>query len=96
MHKPESILENETLKILGDFEIQTNHLIPTERPVITKEKKKKKEKKRTCRMMDFAIPTDHRVKIKEKKKKKKKKKKKRKKKKKKKENLQNNGLCHSD
>ena len=27
MHKPESALENETHKILWDFEIQTDHLI---------------------------------------------------------------------
>ena len=27
MHKPESVLENETLKILWDFEIQKDHQI---------------------------------------------------------------------
>ena len=27
MHNPESVLENEVHKILGDFEIQTNYLI---------------------------------------------------------------------
>ena len=33
LHKPESILENETThKILWDFEIQTDHLIPAKRP----------------------------------------------------------------
>ena len=32
MHKPESVLENETHKILWDFEIQTDHLIPARRP----------------------------------------------------------------
>ena len=32
MHKPESVLENETLKILWDFEKQTDHLIQTRRP----------------------------------------------------------------
>ena len=31
MHNPESVLENETNKILGDFEIQTDHQIPTTR-----------------------------------------------------------------
>ena len=29
MHKLESVQENETQKILGDFEIQTDHLIQT-------------------------------------------------------------------
>ena len=28
MHKPESVLENKTHKILWDFEVQTDHLIP--------------------------------------------------------------------
>ena len=31
MHKPEYVLEIETQKILWDFEIQTDHLIPTRR-----------------------------------------------------------------
>ena len=31
MHKPESILENKTHKILWDFEIQTDHAIPARR-----------------------------------------------------------------
>ena len=30
---PESVLENETHNILSDFEIQTDHLILTRRPV---------------------------------------------------------------
>ena len=48
MHQPESVLENETYKILWDFEIQTDHLISTRRPylVIVNKKKKKKKKKR--------------------------------------------------
>ena len=31
MHKPESVLENETHKIFWDFEIQTDHLIAARR-----------------------------------------------------------------
>ena len=31
-HKLEPILENDTHKILWDFEIQTDHLIPARRP----------------------------------------------------------------
>ena len=73
MHNPESILENETHKIFWDFEIQTHHIISGRRPdlVIVKKKKKKKkkeEKKRTCQIVDFAVPVDHRVKLKESKK----------------------------
>ena len=70
MHNPESVLENETHKRRWDFEIQIDHLISARRPdQLTVNKKKKKEKKkkreRTCRIVDFAVPADHRVKLKE-------------------------------
>ena len=32
MHKPESVRQNEMIKILWSFEIQKDHLIPTNRP----------------------------------------------------------------
>ena len=32
MHNPKSVLENEMLKLLWDFEIQTDHLISARRP----------------------------------------------------------------
>ena len=52
MHNPESVQENDTHKILWDFEIQSDHLI---RPIdINKEK-----------LVDFAKPADDKVKIKE-------------------------------
>ena len=40
MHKTEFVQENEKNKILWDFEIQTDHFIPTKRPnlVITNKK----------------------------------------------------------
>ena len=41
MHNPESVLENETHKLLWDFEIQTDHLISTRRPDLVILKKKK-------------------------------------------------------
>ena len=45
MYKPESAQENETYKILWDFEIQTDHLISARRPdiVIILKKDKNKE-----------------------------------------------------
>ena len=53
--------------ILWDFEIQIDHLISarTSNLEIVKKKKKEKRKKRTRRIVDFAVPADHRVKIKE-------------------------------
>ena len=61
MHNPESVLENETHKLLWDFNIQTDHQILAKRPdlIIIN------TKKTTCRIVDFAVPVDHRVKLKE-------------------------------
>ena len=61
MHEPESMLENETHKILWDFEKQTDHFTPARKPdwVIIK------KKKRTCCRVNFVVPADHKVKIKE-------------------------------
>ena len=62
VHNPESVLENETPKLLWDFEIQTDHLILPRRPdlIIVNNN----NKKRTSRMVEFAVPADHRVKLK--------------------------------
>ena len=61
MHKLESVLENETHTILWDFEIKTDQLIPVRRSDLVLINKKE----RTCQLVDFAVPADHRVKLKE-------------------------------
>ena len=53
MLKPESVLENETHKILWDFEMQTDNPIPARRPDLLLINKKKI----TCHQMDFVVPT---------------------------------------
>ena len=60
MHNSETVGENETHKVLWDFEMRTDHRISARWPglVIV-------NKKRTCPIVDFAVPTDHRVKLKE-------------------------------
>ena len=61
MHNPAPVLENDSHKLLWDFNIQTDHLIPARRPdliIINK-------KKRICKIVDFAVPADHRIKQKE-------------------------------
>ena len=61
MHNPAPILENDTHKLIWDFNMQTDHLIPDRRPdliIINK-------KKRTCKIVDFAVSADHRIKLKE-------------------------------
>ena len=47
MQKPEDVLENGNHKVLGDFEIQADHLIPVRRPDLVIIEKKKKKKKKT-------------------------------------------------
>ena len=61
MHNPAPVLENNTHKLLWDFDIHMEHLISASRPdliIINK-------KKRTCKIVDFAVPADHRIKLKE-------------------------------
>ena len=48
MYNPAPVLENDTLKLLWDFNIQTNHLISPRRPdliIINNKKKKRKSAK---------------------------------------------------
>ena len=64
IHNTESLRQYETYKLLWYFVIQTDHLISARRPdlvIVTK----KEKKKRTCRVVDFTVPADHRVKLKE-------------------------------
>ena len=64
MQRAESTLENKTRKILWIFEIETDLQISAKRPDLVIVNKKKK-KKRTSRIVNFALPADHRVKLKE-------------------------------
>ena len=65
MYNPEYVLENETHKLLWDFEIQTDHQISARRPDQVIIYLKKRVGKRTCRIVDFAVPADLRVKLNE-------------------------------
>ena len=47
MHKPEYFLKYETNKLQGDLEIQTTRSFSNQ------------QKKRTCRIVDLAVPADH-------------------------------------
>ena len=62
MHNPAPVLENDTHKLLWDFNIQTDHLIPARRlDLIIIYKKKKK----ICKIVDFAVLADHRINLNE-------------------------------
>ena len=60
MHNPVSVQENDTHKLLWDLNIKTDHLISARRPdlIII-------NKKRTYKIVDFALPADHTIKLKE-------------------------------
>ena len=61
MHNPAHILENDTHKLRLDFDIHIDHLISARRPnliIINK-------KKRICKIVDFTLPGDHKIKLKE-------------------------------
>ena len=60
IHNPAPVLENNTHKLLWDFDIKTDHLISVRRPDLIIIKKKKIYKN-----VDFAVPADHRIKLKE-------------------------------
>ena len=51
MHNPAPVLENDTHKLLWDFDIQTDHLISARRPdLMIINKKKKKENLKNARL----------------------------------------------
>ena len=66
MHKPESVLENETQKVLCDFKIQTDQLIPARRPdlrIINKKKRKKEKRKKNVLNSRLCRPSGQQSKI---------------------------------
>ena len=65
MHNPASVPENDTHKILRDLTYKTDHLISDWRLDLTIINKKE----RTCKIVDFLVLADHRIKLKEREKK---------------------------
>ena len=66
MHNPAPILEDDRHKLLWDFDINTDHLISPRRPdLMTINNNNNKKKKKICKIVDFAVPADHRIKLKE-------------------------------
>ena len=62
MHNPTTALENDTHELLWDFDIHTDHLISVRRPDFIIINKKEN---RICKIVDFAIPADHSIRLKE-------------------------------
>ena len=65
MHNPAPVLENDTHKLLWDFDVQTDHLISARGPDLIIINKKKKKKERIYKIVDFSVPADHKIKLKE-------------------------------
>ena len=66
MHNPASVIENDTHKLLWDFDGHTDPLITARKPdLIIINKKKKKKRKITYKIVDFAVLADHIIKLKE-------------------------------
>ena len=63
IHKPTPVLENDTHKLLWDFDIHTDHLISARRLDLIIINKKKMNK--IVKIVDFAVLVDHRIKLKE-------------------------------
>ena len=61
MHSSALVLEDNTHKLIWDFDIQTDHLFSARRPALIIINKKK----RNCKIVDFAVSADHRIKLKE-------------------------------
>ena len=61
MHNSAPVLENDTHKLLCDFDIQRDHLIPVWRPDLIVINKKKRIRK----IVDFAVSAVHRINLKE-------------------------------
>ncbi len=60
-HEPQSVVENETCKILWDLTVQTDHIIDARRPDLILIKKHDNK----CIIVNFAIPYDTRIEQKE-------------------------------
>ena len=56
MHNPAPVLENDTHKLLWDFNLQTDHLIPVRRPDFKIINKKKKENFENCQLCCPGVP----------------------------------------
>ena len=58
IHKPESVLENETHGILWDFEIQIDHPIRARRPDVDLINKDEKKQQKNLSTSGFAVPVN--------------------------------------
>ena len=65
MHNPAFVLENDTHKLLWNFDMETDYLIFVRRPDLIIINNNNNKKTRIFKIVDFAVPADHRIKLKE-------------------------------
>ena len=65
MHNQAPVLENDSHKLQWDFDIQTDDLISARRPDLIIINNNNNKKKKICKIFDFTVPADHRIKLKE-------------------------------
>ena len=66
MHNPAPVIENDTHRLLWDFNIHSDQLISTRRPdLIIINNNNNNNNKQNLQNVDFAVPADHRIKLKE-------------------------------
>ena len=66
MHNPAPVLENYTHKLSWDFDIHTDHLMSARRPdLIIINNNNNNKKREFAKNVDFAVPADHIIKLKE-------------------------------
>ena len=66
MHNPASVLENDTHRLLWDFDKQNGspNLGQKTKPNNDNQQQQKKKRKKIYKIVDFAVPADHRIKLK--------------------------------
>ena len=62
MHNQAPVLENNIRNLLWDFDIHKDHLLSARKPDLIINNTRKK---RICKIVDFAVLDDHRIKLKE-------------------------------
>ena len=65
MQNQAPVLENNTHKLLWDFDIQTDHPNLSQKTRPSNNQKRKTKRRRICKIFDFAVPADHRINLKE-------------------------------
>ena len=65
MHNPAPVPENNTHKLLWDFDTHGSPNLGQKTRPNNNQQQQQQQKKRNCKIVYFAVPADHRIKLKE-------------------------------